>query len=67
MQQPPCKNCLIFVMCKTRLYENNHEDDRAATKIAEDEDCRSLREYIYYGTQKHVNECRVLFGLEPIE
>ena len=61
----PCENCLVFVMCKRKLF-NIKSYITAVTDLAEYENCEKLTTYLVCGELPEINYCRALFGLNPL-
>ena len=61
----PCENCLVFVMCKRKLF-GYETHVRAVTDLAEYSNCDRLRNYLVCGDIKDIDYCRHLYGLQPI-
>ena len=60
----PCKNCLVFSQCKTRLYEFSY----GVTGMAISEGCKKLARHLYSHKDftRGVNSTRKVFGLKTI-
>lgn len=66
----PCKECIVFVSCKTRYkgkakFFMDEKFGGSVCDLAIDEDCNRLRAYINDADQDDMNDVRLLFGMEP--
>jgi hypothetical protein len=66
MDKCPCEECILFVLCKIKLY-SYREDVRSATELAWKQKCKNLLYFVEHGDQDDLNNCRVLFGLKAIK
>ena len=75
MNKCPCKKCITFVMCNTRLKEMLHPEICVLSKLV---DCDRLKKFIgvsasggklmsySYLSYEMVDKARSVFGLPPV-
>ena len=73
----PCKDCLVFSLCKSRLWDSKkemHFDEfplrtYGIVGMAENENCVKLSEYVLHhpnSPEVAVNKVREVFSLRPV-
>jgi hypothetical protein len=54
---PPCKKCLMFVMCRQRMT------DSVVSYAHSKDGCPDAKEYVMAVDQDGINAMRIIFGL----
>jgi hypothetical protein len=62
MKDPPCRNCLLLAVCKSRFMNYTN-----VSSFAYDTKCPLACEYIENYGMEEVNEMRKIFGLKKIK
>jgi hypothetical protein len=61
----PCKGCISYAICNTKLKEMERPD---VVKLSERAKCFDLRDYLYDApSMLPIRKTRVLFNLSPIK
>ncbi len=58
MDKIPCKDCIVFIMCKHRVYESS---DQSVLRLANEIKCQQLNDFMV--NQQSFNRVRAIFGL----
>ena len=62
----PCAECLCYIMCKTRLFNNLSTGSTGSISgMARRENCNRLKQFFHMSDQDNINEARILFNLKP--
>ncbi len=68
MADVPCKECIVFAMCKSLIGTSRYYD---VSTLAQNKGCSLLIDYLDFDCNRGynsivINKARALFGLSPV-